>query len=129
MFISNLSSEQQSAFLSLAKQLIASDGNIAPAEKALLETIQQQMSEGVTASEVTIDTLSNVFSCKKSKASLLLELLGLAHADQEYHSTEKTFIKQLAEACDVSTNELQDMESWVVRQLALVNEANQFMED
>lgn len=59
---------------------------------------------------------------------MLLELLGLAHADQDYHATEKEFMQQVASACGVSENELRDMESWVVRQLALVSEAVQFME-
>jgi len=128
MFISNLSTKQQSVFLSLAKRLIASDGNIAPDETALLETIQQQMPSGVSPSDTALDTLSTVFECKKSKASMLLELLGLAHADQDYHATEKEFMQQVASACGVSENELRDMESWVVRQLALVSEAVQFME-
>lgn len=129
MFISNLSSsKQQSVFLGLAKQLIASDGNIAPKETALLETIQQQITAGVTPSDVSLDTLNNVFECKKSKSSLLLELLGLAHADQDYHVTEKDFLNQVANACGVSENDLRDMESWVVRQLALVSETVQFME-
>lgn len=128
MFISNLSTKQQSAFLSLAKQLIASDGNIAPEETALFTTIQQQIPLGVSPSDATLGTLGSVFECKKSKASMLLELLGLAHADQDYHATEKEFMQQVANACGVSENELRDMESWVVRQLSLVSEADQFME-
>jgi len=128
MFISNLSSKQQSVFLGLAKKLIDSDENIAPEESALLSTIQQQMLADVTSTDVALDTLPTVFDCKKAKASLLLELLGLAHADQEYHSAEKDFINQVATSCGVSSYELQDMESWVVRQLSLVREAAQFME-
>jgi hypothetical protein len=128
MFISNLSSKQQSVFLGLAKQLIESDKNIAPEETALLTTLQTQMGAGVSPSNATLDDLNAIYECKRSKASMILELLGLAHADQDYHVTEKDFMKQVANACGVSENELRDMESWVVRQLALVREAAQFME-
>lgn len=128
MFISNLSSKQQSVFLGLAKKLIDSDENFAPEETALLSTIQQQMLADVTPIDVALDTLNTIFECKKAKASLLLELLGLAHADQEYHLAEKDFINQVATSCEVPSYELNDMESWVVRQLSLVREAAQFME-
>jgi hypothetical protein len=40
---------------------------------------------------VSYDQLSDVFSDKASKASLLLELLGVAHADDEYQDEEKVF--------------------------------------
>lgn len=128
MFIANLNSNQQSVFFGLAKKLINSDENVTSEETALLSTIQQQMMADVTPTDVSFDTLTDVFDCKKAKASLLLELLGLAHADQEYHSAEKDFVKQVATSCGVSCYELRDMESWVVRQLSLVREATQFME-
>jgi uncharacterized tellurite resistance protein B-like protein len=63
------------------------------------------------------------------RASMLLELLGLAYADHDYHASEKQFIKKVAKACEISEHELQDMEFWVVRQHALAHEVTQFMED
>jgi uncharacterized tellurite resistance protein B-like protein len=128
MFISNLSSKQQSVFLGLAKHLIESDGNIAAKEQALMATIQGQMATKVTPADFDFETLNKIFECKRSKASMILELLGLAYADEDYHASEKKFMRQVSQACGVSEHELRDMESWVARQLALVREAEQFME-
>lgn len=128
MFIANLNSNQQSVFLALAKKLIESDGVVSSEEAEMLDTIQRQMEKGVSPLDVELETLNSVFECKKSKASMLLELLGLAYADQDYHETEKSFMRQVVNACGISENELRDMESWVVRQLSLVREAVQFME-
>jgi len=57
----------------------------------------------------------------------LLELLGLAHADSEYHVTEKDFISTVAIALNISDPLLADMESWVRRQFALVHEAEELI--
>lgn len=129
MFISNLNTTQQSAFLGLAKQLIESDNDISPQENILLETLHKQMDANVSAVNVSLSNLNTLFEGKKSRASMILELLGLACADDNYHPAEKEYIRKVTEACGVSENELRDMESWVVRQLALVREAAQFMED
>ena len=132
MFIGNLNKQQQSVFLGLAKQLIASDGIITPTEESMLAIMQSQVESGIVAVEVKNDELIGVFDSKKSQASIMLELLGLAHSDEDFHTSdsekfEKQFIQQVAKACRISDAELSDMESWIVRQLALVSEANQFM--
>lgn len=128
MFISNLSREQQAVFLGLAKQLILSDSNLATEEESLLTSIQRQMESEVIPTDVPLNSLKELFPTRKDKASMLLELLGLAHADNDYHASEKEFVTQVARACGISKMELIDMECWVVRQLALVHEATQFME-
>lgn len=126
MFVGRLNTRQQSLLLTLSKQLIAADGNIHDKEHALLASLQVQMAPGVEdASGLRLD---EEFQSTESKVSLLLELLGLAHADQDYHLTEKDFIAKVAKAIGVDANLLADMESWVVRQLALVREAEAFME-
>ncbi len=129
MFISILTKKQQGVFLGLAKQLISADSKITKDEELLLSTIQAQMESGTTPINVDLNHLGSIFDTKASKASMLLELLGLAHADEEYHLSEKEIINQIAKACGISDTELVDMESWVIRQFALVSEAKQFMEE
>ena len=132
MFIENFNNKQQSIFLGLAKQLIASDGIITPTEEAMLAIMQSQMGAEITSVDANYEELLSIFDTKKSRASMMLELLGLAHADKNFHTSdsetfEKQFIQQVSKSCSISDAELNDMESWVVRQFALVSEANQFM--
>lgn len=126
MFVARLNGRQQGLLLTLSKQLIAVDGNVQEKETTLLATLQAQMSPGIEAAEVS--QLGEDFPTQESKAALLLELLGLAHADEEYHLDEQDFITQIARQIGVGKDLLTEMEDWVMRQFALVREAEEFME-
>lgn len=129
MFISNLTTTQQSIFLTLANNLIQSDGILAPQEAVLIASIKSQMPSNITAADYTLDSLANFFPGKKEKASTLLELIGLGHADDDFDASEKDFIKQICTSFKITSDELNEMQSWVVRQLSIVRQANEFMED
>ena len=127
MFIDKLNSEQQGALLSIAAQLIEADGNVSSQETALLNVFRNQMLADVKPAPVSVSDLPNIFTSTQAKVAFLLELLGLAHADAEYHVAENDFISNIAAAFSISEVFLANMESWVCRQFALVREAEQFM--
>lgn len=126
MFIEKLNDRQQGIFLNLGKKMIAADGNIHDKETELLSALRAQMSPNVQ--ETASSNLASDFQTQESKAALLLEILGLAHADEEYHLDEKSFVSGLAKEVGLDSDTLADMESWVLRQFALVREAQQFLE-
>ncbi len=126
MFIEKLNDRQQGILLDLGKKLIAADGNIHDKETELLNVLRAQMSPSVQ--EIASNNLASDFQTQESKAALLLEILGLAHADEKYHLDEKSFVSGLAEEVGLDSDTLADMESWVLRQFALVREAQQFLE-
>lgn len=126
VFIEKLNDRQQGILLDLGKKLIAADGNIHDKEAELLNVFRAQMSPSVQ--ETASSNLAGDFQTQESKAALLLEILGLAHADEEYHLDEKSFVSGLAKEVGLDSDTLADMESWVLRQFALVREAQQFLE-
>jgi len=69
-----------------------------------------------------------MFKSKKSRTSALIEMEGLGYANMEYHVQEKAFINEMAESFGVTTEELDIIDEWVVRQVALLYEANEFWE-
>lgn len=129
MFIGNLNRHQQSVFLGFAEQVVAADGIVSSEEEAMMTIIKSQMLPDIVKEEAEVQEIRNIFDTKSARASMILELFGLAYADQDDHSydSEKKIIQDVASACCISEMELSDMESWVVHQLALVREANQFM--
>lgn len=129
MFVDKLNVKQQGVLLTLAAQLIEADGNISEHETQLLNTLRTQMSKDAAPVAVSVSDLGGLFESNAPRAALLLELLGLAHADGDYHVTEKDYVSRVASSLGVSGPLLADMESWVYRQFALVREAAQFMED
>ena len=80
MFLNPLPPAERPAFLELARRLIRSDGVLAPEEVALMGQIKAELDlvEDPTdvLEDVPIDELLDVFDSKRSRAIVLLELLG-----------------------------------------------------
>jgi uncharacterized tellurite resistance protein B-like protein len=53
---------------------------------------------------------------------------ALGYANMEYHIQEKAFIKEMADSFGITESELDMVDDWVVRQVALLYEANEFWE-
>ncbi|WP_130300773.1 MULTISPECIES: DNA repair protein [unclassified Duganella] len=129
MFLDKLTEAQQGVVLSLTTTLMNADGKVTPQETALLDTLRQQMRSSVTPAKVELSELPTVFPTRAARIAMLLELLGMALIDNEYHVNEQDFISAIGNALQISQTELVEMESWVRRQFALVREAEHFMED
>ncbi len=127
MFIQNLSVKQQAVLLYLAHEVANADGFSDEIQLGMTEILRAQMPEVSAEAKVEISELSGLFKTQREKYSLLLELLGVAHANQEYHSNEKDLIGQYADELDVSPKQLADLEAWVEKQLALSIEAEQLL--
>ncbi len=128
MFVQNLNPEQQSALLAASKLLIAIDGDVSEEEQLMLNTLESQCEAGVeAASNFEILHLKDMFTSKTEKSSFMLELLGMAFADADYHETEHSFMLAVSEAIELEPEILTDMEAWVKAQLELVNSVARFM--
>ncbi|HDY93524.1 MAG TPA: TerB family tellurite resistance protein [Pseudoalteromonas sp.] len=130
MFIQNLNKAQQEVLLKLASDLMISDGVIDQSEKELINFVKSQCTEGVSELEnFNLSEIRDVFGSKKAKVSMLLELIGLAHADGYYGKEEKVFINEIASVLNINEANLNELENWVRRQLDLVNDSVMFMEE
>ncbi len=129
MFVDRLNPMQQGALLSIATQLMEADGNVAHQETELLNALRSQMTTDFSREHFSVNDLPEIFNSTSTKAAFLLELLGVAHADADYHASEKQFIKTVSAALSIPEARLADMESWVYKQFALVREAQQLMEE
>ncbi len=125
MFLQQLSYDERRAFDALAKVLIASDGNLAPEEARLLSQLRVELGFGddPPADARSVTELASVFGTHRGRRIALLELLGIAHADGELHSSESEFLRQIARAWGVSEVELLTLENWTLRMLAVAGEA------
>ena len=124
MFLENLIGPEKSAFLGLAQKIVHADGLLAPREAQLLTSLEA--AAGETVAQGTIESLAAVFQTRQSRVSALLELMGLGLADGEYHPAESKLIEEIAKALGFTADELIGMENWIVRQVALIEEAAGF---
>ncbi|NMG31096.1 hypothetical protein [Aromatoleum evansii] len=127
MFLSRLDEKQQGIFLYYCEKLISADGKVDAREEELLASFRAQMASSITPHSSS--DLSADFPTSASKAAFMLELLGLAYADEKYHSRERDFVLTVADKVGINQELLADMEAWVVRQLSLAREAEEFMRD
>ncbi len=130
MFLQQLTHKEKLAFDALARHLAASDGTLAPQELALLEQLRFELAlgEDVAPDARSVTTLAADFTTPRGRRIALLELLGLAHVDREFHPTESDFLRQIARAWDVSETELLVLDGWTLRMLAVVREAETLLE-
>jgi len=130
MFLNNLSEIEKKAFLTLAKEFILVDGVFSPEEEGLVRIMKEEMGidEGFPEGEKTRKELFNLFASRKSRISAIMEMEGLGYANMEYHIQEKAFIKEMADAFGLSQNELDSIDEWVIRQVALLYEAHELLD-
>ncbi|MFT5685372.1 MAG: putative tellurite resistance protein B-like protein [Myxococcota bacterium] len=128
MFVSHLTPPQQGAFLQLAMQLVAVDGDISTEEQEMLSQIAMTTMDWVPREEMPTAVLVQAFDDGPSRAAALMELIGLAYADTVYGPEERSFIADLADRMEIPTVRLAQMESWVLRQLALAQEGLDLLE-
>lgn len=122
MFVQNLTAEQQSALLYLAHEVARVDGSADELQLGMVEILTKQSEENVTEKAISNAELPTLFTTERAKCSLLLELLGVAHANEEYHLSEKDMIAGYAKELGVSSEKLNALENWVEKQFALSKE-------
>ncbi|MBM74671.1 MAG: hypothetical protein CMK59_04675 [Proteobacteria bacterium] len=126
MFINNLNEEQKSAVVILMHRVAQADGRIDIAESQMLNEVVAGLGVTDLETETTTADLVARFNTQKTKVSALLELLAMAHADGEFVATEHHYIREIASQMDISDLELAIYNSWVIRQVALLHEAEEF---
>jgi uncharacterized tellurite resistance protein B-like protein len=128
MFLHILNDTQQTAFLALARQFIAADQRLSAEEQNLLELAYAETGQDFDVELPTgdLDSLLQPFDSAQSKAAVLLELIGMGHADNEFHADESRLLREVAEGLGVPEAKVRAMEAWVERQLALAQEVEGF---
>ena len=128
MFLRHLDPDERRAFLHLAWKLIHVDGVLAAEEETLFAQCRRLLdleSEPIPA-EVDVGAATAAFTSERSRVSALLELLALCHADGDFHPAEQALVRSVASAFGVSAGALSAYESWVLRQVMLMQEAEAF---
>lgn len=128
MFLRDLTDDQKKAFLVLADKVVHADGNLAEEEKVLIAALTAEMG---LASSVPADmdfaSAAAAFSDRKSKVAVMLELIGIGHADGDFDKDETEIVKEIMRTFRITPVEFEIMSNWVLRQLALVREADELM--
>ena len=128
MFVQYLSERQQAALLHYSIEVMRADNVVEAEESVHLDMLRSQVRPGVEAEDISISELPDLFEDRPSRIALLLELVGMGLADKEFTVGESVLIGRLAAALEIGGDDLVSIQSWVGRQLELVEEALGLME-
>ncbi len=118
MFLNLLKPQEKSAFLTLARRVIAADKVIAEKEMILLESMKKELEisdEEIEEMEDDLHYLCSVFSSSKSKVSALMELIGIGFVDGKFVHEEQQVIYEIAEHMGISKEETTMYVDWARR--------------
>ena len=129
MFVQYLNERQQGALLHYAHEMMRVDGAVAGEELALLDVLRDQAEPGVEAEDVPLEELAILFDDRLTRVAFLLEVVGMGFANEDFDPAEHELARDLAGALALGDDDtLEDVKSWVRRQLLLVREAKDLME-
>ncbi len=128
MFLINLNSEQQSALIHSANEVMLADGISHKRQLIVLELLRKEANPDIQDRDFSFDELASLFQSNREKSAFLLELIGVALCDGEWHEKEDTLIKKYSECLEVSDKKLTTLKEWVGKQFILIQEAEELME-
>jgi uncharacterized tellurite resistance protein B-like protein len=130
MWLSQLSGEQQETMMRLAHNVIVSDGLLDPNEEGMLEAFRREM--GVSADfqveYLELEGISRVFSERKERLIVLMNLCKLSYADGAFEIEEECLINEIRKAFDVSEAQFEMLQGWIKRMTLLESEGAALLE-
>lgn len=130
MWLSQLSGEQQETMLRLAHNVIVSDGLLDPNEEGMLEAFRREMgvSTDFQVEYLELEGISRVFSERKERLIVLMNLCKLSYADGAFEIEEECLINEIRKAFDVSEAQFDMLQGWIKRMTLLESEGTALLE-
>jgi tellurite resistance protein len=130
MWLSQLSGEQQETMLRLAHNVIVSDGLLDPNEEGMLEAFRREMdvSADFQVEYLELEGISRVFSQRKERIIVLMNLCKLSYADGAFEIEEECLINEIRKAFDVSEAQFDMLQGWIKRMTLLESEGAALLE-
>lgn len=127
MFIHELDSRQKEAFFTLLHELVLADEKLVEEEKTARSLLKREagLDELPDPDQMSFSEAVDQFNSQRDQINVLLELLLVAHVDNVYHPEEEDLIQSLTSAFEISMEKLELLKNWVLRQGALLREAEE----
>ena len=127
MFVQYLNERQQGVLLHYADRIMRIDGVIDAKEMVHIDMLREQAVPGAKAEDLAEEELAQVFEDRSSRIAFLLELVGMGYVNEAFDPRESELVGRVAAAFALESD-MDDVESWVRRQLLLTREARDLME-
>ena len=126
MFLNQLTSPEKEAFVSLAVHAANANGIADEAEYEMIEEYCKEMGIAFFNANnvIDLDKIIDVFKDAegKHKKIVILEILGLLHADGNYDEKEKTFVSEYAKKIGLNDSDVEMQSALIDKYIELVKE-------
>jgi hypothetical protein len=115
--------------LAIAMKIVGADRHLDPKERQTIEGMRYEMGLFIETDipSGSIEELAQPFDSRQSQVILILEAIGLAYVDEEFHGEEQKILRALALIFGFSEEEANAMENWVLRFRELHKEAEDML--
>ncbi len=126
MFLNKLTSAEKEAFVSLSVHAAKVNGIVEDAEYEMIEEYCKEM--GIVFFDakniIEMDRIVGVFKDaeEKNKKIVLLEIIGLLHADSNYDEKEKSFAVEFAKKIGLTEDDVNIQSGLIDKYLVLLKE-------
>ncbi len=129
MWLSALDRRQRETLLGLAHNVVVSDGLLDPNEELMIAQFKREMdlSPDTETDYVELDGIERVFDTPRVRRIVLINLIHLSYADGALEIEEECVLREVAVAFGVPRAELEQLDNWVKRFVALEQEAQAFL--
>jgi len=115
MYLNYLKENEKLAFLKIAHIVALSDGDFGENEKIIIGSYCNEMEmENIEfdINNTSIDLLSEEFETVQSKKIVILELMSIVYADNDFSESEKETINKLIKNFSIDSSFLDDVKIW-----------------
>lgn len=125
MFLHELSHDQRSAFLILARQVIDADHRLAIQEVERLDRLYTEagMEPEMAEAALAVDDLQSIFTSERSRVVVIIDLLLVGYADGVLHESEVAAIRKIGARLGIDAGVWEHALDWAWRHHQLVQEA------
>jgi uncharacterized tellurite resistance protein B-like protein len=125
-----LDDEEKRAFVLLAERVIEADGIVVGSEASALAALKAEMGvDDVVGESLSVEELATTFKDRRSRVAAMLELLGLAYSDSNFHMSEVSLVASVAYFMEFDDTQIDLLEEWVQDYVGLVRKALVLMRD
>lgn len=125
MFLHELTADQRSAFLILARQVIDADHRLAIQEVERLDRLYTEagLEPEMAEAAVAVDDIQSIFISERSRVVVILDLLLVGYADGDLHTNEEAAIRAIGARLGLDAGVWEHALDWALRHHKLVQEA------
>lgn len=129
MFLSELNQDQREAFICLAHDVVVSDGDLSPAESAMMEKLRREIDlpADFEPHYIPVEGIESIFNTTHARIAVVINLVHLGYADGAFEIEEQFLLKEICRLFVIDETTFKRIENWVLRLISLEREALSLM--